>query len=115
MAFPKTHLFDDAAQHLSRFSRALGHPARISILELLHNVGSLHVLELEQLIPLSQGTITEHLRRLRVAGLIDVEEQGLMNFYTINPAGLQELFNGYWRFAETFSSIVCLPEKTKAV
>ncbi len=100
MAFPKNDLFPVFDQRVSKFARALGHPARIRILRLLEENGSMQVIQLEDLLPLSQGTITEHLRKLRLAELINVTVRGLMNFYSINESGIQSLFNTHLILAD---------------
>ena len=92
MAFPKTALFPPLDQQVSFSGRALGHPARVFILRLLEEEGPKYVMELVRVLPLTEGTITEHLKKLRLAGLIDVEEQGLLNLYSLNKPGLLAMY-----------------------
>ena len=98
MAYPKTELFSEFDQKVSSYGRLLGHPARIEILQILEMHGPTTVGEFERLLPLSQGSITEHLRKLRLAGLIRVDIQGLYNYYILNLSGLQALFETQNKF-----------------
>lgn len=93
MAFPKNALFPQLDQQLSDFGRTLGHPARISILRMIVQEGPQHVMDLVRALPLSEGTISEHLRKLRLVGLIEVDIQGLKNVYSLNKPGLTSLYN----------------------
>ena len=92
MAFPKQHLFSIDEQCMSHCGRAMGYPARIAILRLLKQKGMLQHADLMKLLPLSEGAITEHLRKLRVIGLISVEEKGLENLYFLNDDGVRAVF-----------------------
>jgi DNA-binding transcriptional ArsR family regulator len=60
--------YDDAAELL----RALAHPVRLRIVDLLEE-GELCVKRLEQLLGVSQSSVSQHLSRLRYAGLIESE------------------------------------------
>jgi DNA-binding transcriptional ArsR family regulator len=100
MAFPKNELFPHFDQDVSACGRILGHPARLCILQLLEESGPKHVKALVREIPLSEGTITEHLRKLRIAGLIDVKVNGLINSYSINTAVVEQLYRMQMSFFE---------------
>lgn len=89
MSFPKPERFPLSDQVVSRYGRALSHPARSFILRMLEERGEMYFYEIVQRVPLTEGPVTEHLRRLRVAGLVDVREEGLMNAYSLNVKGLE--------------------------
>jgi DNA-binding transcriptional ArsR family regulator len=76
-AAPETP-FDDAADML----RALAHPVRLKIVELLQD-GELCVKGLEALLGVSQSSVSQHLSRLRYAGLIESERRGHLVCYRL--------------------------------
>jgi DNA-binding transcriptional ArsR family regulator len=82
---------------ISSISRALGHPVRIRILNLLGGEACCFTGELTELIPMAQSTISQHLKALLEAGLI----QG-----TIDPPKVKYCINRErWRMAnELFGS-----------
>lgn len=72
------------ARRLAGAFKALGHPVRLQIVELLSRQGGqVCVCEIEQNFPLSQPTISHHFKVLREAGLIDAEQRGLWVYYHI--------------------------------
>lgn len=60
-------------EKLARFSKALGHPTRIKILNHLENQSCCFTGDLLEVIPLAQSTISQHLKELKDAGLIQGE------------------------------------------
>jgi DNA-binding transcriptional ArsR family regulator len=70
--------FDDAADLL----RALAHPVRLRIVDLLSG-GELCVKGLEELLGVSQSSVSQHLSRLRYAGLIESERRGHLVCYRL--------------------------------
>ena len=88
MAFPKQELFSNEDQQLSRYGRALGHPARVFILRELERCSVLSAGAIEALVPLSQSAVSDHLRILRLTGFIEVECQGRYNYYSLNTSVL---------------------------
>lgn len=73
---------------LAGMAKALGHPARIQILRLLAARDTCVTGDIVEELPLAQSTVSEHLRILRDAGLIQGEIQGPRTRYCINPHGL---------------------------
>lgn len=58
---------------LASFAKAMGHPVRIQILRLLSNQDCCYTGDLTEQIPLAQSTISQHLKALKEAGLIQGE------------------------------------------
>jgi len=58
---------------LSNFAKALGHPVRIQIMKILINQSCCYTGDLTEIIPLAQSTISQHLKALKEAGLIQGE------------------------------------------
>ncbi len=60
-------------EQLAVFAKALGHPTRIAILQHLENQSCCFTGDLVEVIPLAQSTISQHLKELKNAGLIQGE------------------------------------------
>jgi len=63
----------DANEELARFAKALGHPTRLQILQLLESQACCFTGDLVDVIPAAQSTISQHLKELKKAGLIQGE------------------------------------------
>ena len=79
---------------LAVMAKAMGHPARIAILRLLAHRDTCVTGDLVKEIALAQSTISEHLRILRQAGLIQGEIEGPRTRYCIDEGGLASLRAG---------------------
>ncbi|MCK5367229.1 MAG: winged helix-turn-helix transcriptional regulator [Cyclobacteriaceae bacterium] len=58
---------------LANIAKALGHPVRIQILKILISQACCYTGDLTEIIPLAQSTISQHLKALKEAGLIQGE------------------------------------------
>lgn len=76
---------------LARLAKALAHPARLAVLRLLAARRTCVTGDVVAELPLAQSTVSEHLRILREAGLIQAENDGSRTRYCINPNGLAAL------------------------
>lgn len=81
--------------------RALAHPARREILELL-SVSSLSVKELTARFEMSQPAISQHLKELREAELVSADRDGLAQRYRLTPRPLRYVI----RWAERYRPLV---------
>ena len=90
MGLTKTNLFSTEQNQLAALAKALGHPARIAILEYLSRVQGCVCGDLVDELPLSQSTVSQHLRELKKAGLIHGEIEGVTTCYCINPKVWEE-------------------------
>ena len=79
-------LLDD--DQLATMAKALGHPMRVRILRLLAERHECITGDLVALLPIAQSTVSEHVRILRDAGLIQGEIQGPRTSYCINSTNL---------------------------
>ena len=84
-------LFDDHHEELASACKALSHPARLAILEILAKRGSCICGEIVQVLPLSQATVSQHLKILKEAGLIRGETDGPRSCYCLDGAALRRL------------------------
>ncbi|MGB5847372.1 MAG: metalloregulator ArsR/SmtB family transcription factor [Ignavibacteriaceae bacterium] len=89
MALPKTEVFDKTDIELAEIAKALSHPARIKILKILNDLNSCMVGSLVDLLPLSQSTVSQHLKELKRVGLIKGEIEGPKICYCINSEVLE--------------------------
>ena len=71
-------------EQLARFAKALGHPMRLSILEHLFGQTCCYTGDLVDVFPLAQSTISQHLKELKDAGLIQGELKPPRIKYCIN-------------------------------
>jgi len=82
----------DAGIRLARLARALGHPARVAIVQFLrHQPTDVTCGEIVGQLPLAQSTVSEHLRVLVAAGLVVSQAAPPRVRYRIDPRGLAEL------------------------
>ncbi len=89
----------DAARVLD----ALGDPTRRGVLELLRD-GEHSVRELTDATEVSQPAVSQHLRVLREAGLVDVRPDGARRLYRVRPDGFGDVrawVDGFWDDALT--------------
>jgi len=75
-------------EQLAAMAKALGHPTRVRILRLLVARNACATGDLVAELPLAQSTVSEHLRILREAGLIQGEIEGPRTSYCVNRTGL---------------------------
>ncbi len=85
MGFSKKELFTSSQNHIAQIAKALSHPARIAILEHLIEKNACVCGDLVDELPLSQSTISQHLKELKKAGIIHGEISGTSVCYCINP------------------------------
>ncbi len=84
MATPKTEAFSKKEQDLAAFAKAIAHPARIAILKVLAQKNECICGEIVEVLPLAQSTVSQHLKELKEAGLIDGSVDGPRSCYCIN-------------------------------
>ncbi|MGE5944406.1 MAG: ArsR/SmtB family transcription factor [Flavobacteriales bacterium] len=80
----ETIIYKKEAEALARFAKALGHPTRIAILKHLENQSCCFTGDLVDVFPLAQSTISQHLKELKNAGLIQGELKPPKIKYCIN-------------------------------
>lgn len=66
----KTNYFSKDQEQAARFAKALGHPVRIAILQLLHSQTCCYHGDMAEELPVAKSTISQHLNELKDAGLI---------------------------------------------
>jgi ArsR family transcriptional regulator len=80
------------AERMAEVAKALGDPVRMQLVDVLRkHAGKVCVCELVPLFDLSQSTVSHHLKKLREAGIVGSERQGLWAYYYVLPDALGEL------------------------
>ncbi|MEG1555745.1 MAG: metalloregulator ArsR/SmtB family transcription factor [Bacteroidales bacterium] len=71
-------------EQLARFAKALGHPARITIMEFLVRQASCFFGDIHDELPIAKATVSQHLKELKDAGLIQGEIEPPKVRYCVN-------------------------------
>ena len=93
MAFHKKEEFGLREQSLAAFAKAVSHPARIAILNVLAKKNECICNEIVEVLPLGQSTVSQHLKELMNAGLITGEVDGPRSCYCINWKAFEKFSN----------------------
>lgn len=107
MGLTKTELFTKKQNELAGIAKALAHPARIAILQQLAKANACICGDLVEEIGLAQPTISQHLKELKTAGIIQGTIEGTSVCYCINPKvwkNVRELFAGFFMMPENKTS-----------
>src|ERR1700754_4625328 len=82
----------EQAEQMSAVAKALGDPIRMQLVDVLRkHAGKVCVCELVPLFDLSQPTVSHHLKKLKDAGIVGSERQGLWAYYYVILDALEEL------------------------
>lgn len=90
MGLTKTAGYTDKETLQARYAKALAHPARIMILQLLINRQSCMCGNIVDELPIAQSTVSQHLNELKEAGLIKGSINGVKVSYCINEEAWEE-------------------------
>lgn len=72
-------------EELAALARALSHPARVAIVRYLATTGTCVCGQIVSVLPLAQATVSQHLKVLKQAGLVQGEVDGPRTCYWVNP------------------------------
>nr|WP_315028449.1 metalloregulator ArsR/SmtB family transcription factor [uncultured Chryseobacterium sp.] len=86
MGVTKTDHFTDEQNKIATIAKALGHPARIAIIEYLLKVNTCICGDIVNELPLAQATVSQHLKELKNAGLIKGNIEGTAICYCIDES-----------------------------
>lgn len=93
MGATKTEHFTDRQNAIATLAKALGHPARVAIIEYLIKVDTCICGDIVNELPLAQPTVSQHLKELKNAGLIKGEVEGNAVCYCIDEKTIEKLQN----------------------
>ncbi|MFM2230044.1 MAG: HTH-type transcriptional repressor AseR [Bacteroidota bacterium] len=99
MGVTKTEYFTDSQNEIAIKIKALGHPARVAIMEYLSRVNRCICGDIVNELPLSQPTISQHLKELKNARLIKGTVEGTAICYCIDEKGMAQLQTYFNQFA----------------
>lgn len=85
MGLTRSEIFTDEQNQLSQLLKAMAHPARIAILQRILISNTCICGDLVEELGLAQATISQHLKELKTAGLIQGTIEGVSVCYCINP------------------------------
>ena len=105
MAVTKTTRFSEIHQATAEVLKAMAHPARLAILELLAERQSCICGDITEELPLAQSTVSQHLKALKEAGLIKGEIDGVRVCYCLNEQGIKQLEELALPFIQTLNSL----------
>ena len=91
MGVTKTHHFTDEQNEIATLLKALAHPPRVAIIEYLLSVDACICNDIVAEINLAQPTVSQHLKELKNAGIIQGEIEGKSICYCVNPETLKQL------------------------
>ena len=91
MGVTKADLFTPAQNQMAMAAKALGHPARIAIIEYLLKANRCINGDLVNELGLAQPTISQHLKELKAVGIIQGTIEGTSISYCINPKRWAEI------------------------
>jgi len=84
MGSTKAEEFTVKQNKIAKYAKALGHPARVAIIELLVKKQACICGDIVDVLPLSQSTVSQHLKELKESGLIKGDIDGVKVCYCID-------------------------------
>lgn len=106
MGVTKSDFFTDEQNRIASIAKALGHPARIAIIEYLLKVNECICGDIVNELPLAQPTVSQHLKELKNAGLIKGNIEGNSICYCIDE-------NAFSVLSIFFSKVITTVKKQK--
>lgn len=82
----------------ARYAKAMGHPIRMYILDTLSKQNCCYSGDLSELLPIAKSTLSQHLKELKSAGLIQGEIEAPKIKYCLNKENWEEARNFYKKF-----------------
>ena len=101
MKIPINTAYASNDELIAKYAKVLGHPARVAIIKILLSKDHCICGEIVEELPLSQSTVSQHLKELKEAGLIKGEISGVKTCYCID----EEVWDGVVEIMKEFFSI----------
>lgn len=98
MALSRKEEFPEKDLQLAEWCKALSHPARIAILRNLASRGECICGDLVIDLPLAQSTVSQHLKALKLAGLVQGEVDGPRSRYCVNRRNFERFIKVFGIF-----------------
>lgn len=100
----ETKQYTEKQEKIARFAKAMGHPARVAILSFLAKQDSCYFGDIHEELPIAKATVSQHLKELKDAGLIQGEIETPKVRYCINRENWEL---ARMLFAEFFNDSKC--------
>lgn len=97
-------------EQLARFAKALGHPARIAVMQFLSRRDTCYFGDIHEELPIAKATVSQHLKELKDAGLIQGEVEAPKVKYCINRENWKlasEMFGAFFAHCEEKKGKCC--------
>lgn len=107
MGLTKTEEFTIGQNELAMLAKALGHPARIAIVQFLIRQKACVCGAIVEELPLSQSTVSQHLRELKKVGLIKGDIEGPSVCYCIDPKAWAKMKSTMHELLDSFQDTTC--------
>lgn len=107
MGATKTNHFTNKQNQMATIAKALGHPARIAIIEYLLKVNECICGDIVHALPLAQPTVSQHLKELKNAGLIKGNIEGNSICYCLDEKTLNVLNKYFLNIISRLSNQKC--------
>ena len=105
MGITKTEIFTDEQNKLAVQLKAIAHPARIAILQLIIEAKACICGDLSSELGLAQPTVSQHLKELKNAGLIQGTIEGVSVCYCIEPEAWKNLNNELTKLFSSYKDL----------
>lgn len=107
MGLTKSEIFTEEQNTMAQIAKAIGHPARVAILQHIIKANACICGDLVDEIGLAQPTISQHLKELKNIGIIKGNIEGTSVCYCINQDKWAEIKALFISFLNQGSSIQC--------
>lgn len=107
MATSKTEEFTIKDNKIAQYAKALAHPARVAILQILIKTKECICGDIVEGLPLAQSTVSQHLKELKDAGLIKGNIDGVKVCYCIDESNWEAAKSYFIGFFEAFEGNTC--------
>ena len=94
----KEEVIPEDQKAMARFAKAMGHPVRMYVLDLLSKQSCCYSGDLTEVLPIAKSTLSQHLKELKDAGLIQGEIEAPKIKYCLNQENwkiVKSLFNKF--------------------
>ncbi|MEJ7559564.1 MAG: metalloregulator ArsR/SmtB family transcription factor [Pedobacter sp.] len=105
MGLTKTEIFTADQNRLAQLLKAMAHPARIAILQRILASNTCICGDLVEELGLAQATISQHLKELKTAGIIQGTIEGVSVCYCINPETWKSMETQITAFLSAFKEV----------
>jgi ArsR family transcriptional regulator len=94
----KEEVLSEDQKTIARFAKAMGHPIRLYVLELLSRQSCCYSGDLTDVLPIAKSTLSQHLKELKDAGLIQGEIEAPKIKYCLNQENWKLARNLFFKF-----------------